>query len=132
MIKKTVLSVCLVLFCALGVPSHAQSRVITNFDTDWRFHPGDASGAEKPGYNDKEWRRLNVPHDWSIEGENLQSNPGGGTVGFFPTGIGWYRKTFNIGSLKAGDRYQIEFDGVYMNSTVWVNGRLFWILWCRT
>ncbi len=100
-----------------------ESRVITNFDADWRFYLGDVTGAEKADFKDADWRKLDVPHDWSIEGENLESNPGGGTVAFFPTGIGWYRKVFNVSSLKADERYEIEFDGVYMNSTVWVNGK---------
>ena len=122
--KKSVFCILVALLFACGVQAREQGRVITSFDANWSFCLGDVAGAEKPDFNDQAWRRLNVPHDWSIEGENIQSNPGGGTVGFFPTGIGWYRKTFTIARLQAGDRYQIEFDGVYMNSTVWLNGSL--------
>ena len=122
--KKSVFTFFAVFLFAFSVQAREQSRVITNFDANWSFCLGDVAGADKPDFNDQAWRRLNVPHDWSIEGENVESNPGGGTVGFFPTGIGWYRKTFTVASLQAGDRYQIEFDGVYMNSTVWLNGRL--------
>ena len=122
--NNRMLFVCVLLLGSLCIQARENSRVITNFDSNWNFYLGDVEGADKANYNDGAWRKLNVPHDWSIEGENLRSNPGGGTVGFFPTGIGWYRKTFNIASLKADERYQIEFDGVYMNSTVWVNGKL--------
>ena len=121
---RRMLLVCTMLLCPLFVLAGVGSRVVTNFDADWRFHLGDAVGAEMPDFDHGGWRRLNVPHDWSIEGENVESNPGGGTVGFFPTGIGWYRKCFNIAGLKSDERYVIEFDGVYMNSTVWVNGCL--------
>ena len=122
--NNRMLLVCVLLLSSLCIQARENSRVITNFDANWSFYLGDVEGADKANYNDGAWRKLNVPHDWSIEGENLRSNPGGGTVGFFPTGIGWYRKTFSIASLKADERYQIEFDGVYMNSTVWVNGKL--------
>ena len=122
--KRKVSLLFVMIFCMLSVKLQAQSRIITNFDSNWSFYQGDASGAEKPDFNDNAWRKLNVPHDWSIEGENLKDNPGGGTVGFFPTGVGWYRKSFNISSIKSDERYQIEFDGVYMNSTVWLNGKL--------
>ena len=100
----------------------AQPRRVMNMDADWLFHQGDATGAEAVTYNDSDWRRLNVPHDWSIEGENLRDNPGGGSIGFFPTGIGWYRKTFDVKAFDKNKRYSIEFDGIYMLSTVWLNG----------
>ena len=122
--NKHLFSMLVFCFLLLQPQLQAQSRIITNFDSNWSFYQGDASGAEKPDFNDNAWRKLNVPHDWSIEGENLKDNPGGGTVGFFPTGVGWYRKSFNISSIKSDERYQIEFDGVYMNSTVWLNGKL--------
>ena len=100
----------------------AQPRRIISMDAGWRFHLGDVTGAELETCSDADWRMLNVPHDWSIEGENLRENPGGGSIGFFPTGIGWYRKTFDVKSFDKKKRYVIEFDGVYMNSTVWING----------
>ena len=97
-------------------------RTVEDFDAGWRFIQADPSGAEAPGFNDKAWRRLDLPHDWSIEGENLQDNPGGGSVGYFPMGTGWYRKAFDVPGYRKDRLYSIEFDGVYMNSTVWVNG----------
>ncbi|MBQ1853761.1 MAG: beta galactosidase jelly roll domain-containing protein, partial [Prevotella sp.] len=95
---------------------------VTNMDAGWRFHLGDVENAERPSRSDAGWRLLNVPHDWSIEGENLRDNPGGGSIGFFPTGLGWYRKTFDVKAYDKRKRYSIEFDGIYMNSTVWLNG----------
>ena len=104
------------------ISATAQPRKITNMDADWRFYLGDVTGAETVTFNDDGWRRLNVPHDWSIEGECLRDNPGGGSIGYFPAGIGWYRKTFDVKAYDKRKCYAIEFDGVYMNSTVWING----------
>ena len=116
----------LAVLCALlagGMWMSAQGpRTVSNFDRDWRFVQADPAGAEAPGFNDRSWRRLDLPHDWSIEGENLQENPGGGSVGYFPMGTGWYRKSFDVPGYSKDKLYSIEFDGVYMNSTVWVNG----------
>jgi len=117
------------LFCAIVtlfalMTAVAQPRKVTDMDGGWMFHLGDVTGAEAPAYADNGWRRLDVPHDWSIEGENARENPGGGSIGYFPTGIGWYRKTFSVKSYDKNRLYTIEFDGVYMNSTVWLNGHL--------
>ena len=98
------------------------SRTVSNLDKGWKFTLGDPAGASAVQYNDRFWRTLDLPHDWSIEGENLQSNPGGTNIGFFPMGTGWYRKTFDVAGYSKSKLYFIEFDGVYMNSTVWLNG----------
>ncbi len=111
-------------FLAMGlcVMTFAQSREITKFDADWKFKLGDQSNAQSAGFNDRSWRQLDLPHDWSVEGEIKESNPGAGAIGYFPMGIGWYRKTFNVPGYSKDKNYSIEFDGVYMNSTVWING----------
>lgn len=97
-------------------------RMTSNFDADWLFSKGDASGAEKPDFADTAWRKLSVPHDWSIEGPFDAKNPTGGAGGFLPAGVGWYRKHFSI-PKDASDRLVfIEFDGVMANSDVWING----------
>ena len=116
-----ILSISMLFCCAVW--SQQEARQIIPFDHIWKFHSGDVTDAQQPAFHDATWRTLNLPHDWSIEGENLQTEPGGGNVGYFPTGIGWYRKTFNIGNLKKDSKWSIEFDGVYMNSDVWINGR---------
>ena len=110
------------MICVCASVSAQTSRSIVPFDQDWRFSLGDTRGAQAPGFSDKSWRRLDLPHDWSIEGEAREDNPGGGSIGYFPTGIGWYRKTFDVPGYSRDRLYSIEFDGIYMNSTVWLNG----------
>jgi len=99
-------------------------RTRTSFDFDWKFQLGEIENAELESFDDSQWRTLDVPHDWSIEGEYNQDNPSGIAGAFLPTGTGWYRKELTINKLEKNDRYFIEFDGVYMNSSVYVNGTL--------
>jgi beta-galactosidase len=93
------------------------------FDKNWKFIQSDAKGAEKIDFDDSKWRTLNLPHDWSIEGEFKEDAITKGPGGYLPTGIGWYRKHFNTASPGKDQQYWIEFDGVYMNSDVWINGQ---------
>jgi beta-galactosidase len=102
-------------------PAAAQRRRLA-MDPGWRFTLGDPAGAERPGFDDHGWRRVDLPHDWSIEGTPREDAPGGGRVGYFPTGIGWYRKAFGLPAGSRGQEAWLEFDGVYMNSDVWING----------
>ena len=97
-------------------------RTILNFGKDWKFHLGDVTGAENSGFDDSAWRRLNVPHDWSIEGKFSEKNPATPGGGALPGGIGWYRKSFKISSEDIKRSVFIDFDGVYQNSEVWING----------
>ncbi len=90
-------------------------------DFDWKFIEQDVSGAESTDFDDSQWRTLNVPHDWSIEGNYAENNPAGKAGGYLPTGVGWYRKVVSL-HPESTKRYTIEFDGVYMNSDVWING----------
>jgi beta-galactosidase len=99
------------------------SRVTRSFDEDWLFLKDDAPGAEKPEFDDRSWRKLNVPHDWSIEGPFDERNPTGGAGGFLPAGVGWYRKHFRLPSESSTLKVFIEFDGVMANSDVWINGQ---------
>lgn len=94
------------------------------FDYNWKFALGDFSAASKIDFDDNSWRSLNLPHDWSIEGEIDQKNPTGQAGGYFPAGIGWYRKTINVPSSWKGKHVSIYFEGVYMNSEVFINGKL--------
>ena len=111
--------ICLVLvLCGLTT---IQGRQRQNFDADWLFILGDSAQMSQVDYNDSFWRRLDVPHDWAIEGDFYAGNPSGAGGGALPGGIGWYRKSF---FLPAGrENVFLEFDGVYMNSTVYVNGQ---------
>ena len=102
----------------------APARVGSNlpFDKGWRFMKGSADGAEKPDYDDAAWRKLDVPHDWSIEGPFDRNNPTGGAGGFLPGNVGWYRKHFTLPTDYKVRRVFIDFDGVMANSDVWING----------
>ena len=93
-----------------------------DFNDDWAFCLQDDEAAAQPGYDDSGWRRLNLPHDWAVEGDFSQDNPSGTGGGALPGGVGWYRKTFTVGKFDEGKRIYIDFDGVYMNSTVYING----------
>ncbi len=93
-----------------------------NFDQSWRFIQKDVTEAEQITYNDRDWRSLDLPHDWSIEGEYDESNPMGDQCGYLPAGFGWYRKTISVPKEWKNKQVEIAFEGVFMNSTVWANG----------
>ena len=112
----------LCLVCVLCGLTAIQARQRQNFDADWLFMLGDSAQMSQVDYNDSHWRCLDVPHDWAIEGDFYVGNPSGAGGGALPGGIGWYRKKFEVESLKS-ERLFLEFDGVYMNSTVYVNGQ---------
>ena len=139
MTKKLVMTAVAVL---MGLTAQARERQC--FDKDWRFALGDSAIMAKADFDDSSWRLLDVPHDWAIEGDFYVGNPSGAGGGALPGGIGWYRKSFTVDGLQFTDdytvgseglaskstvnrklstvNYYIEFDGVYMNSTVYVNG----------
>lgn len=125
--------------------SHARNQL---FDSGWRFHRGDAPGAESPVFDDGAWRQVELPHDWSIEDlpsfseENGQGAVWGGIdvplsigpfdmyqsqgqrgTGWCVGGVGWYRKGFEVQGVPAGSHAEVVFEGVYMNSDVWLNGQ---------
>ena len=93
------------------------------FDDNWKFFLGDTPAASSINFDDKSWRNLDLPHDWSIEGTLDTNNPMGNDGGYFPAGIGWYRKTFAVPESWKYKRVSIYFEGVYMNSEVFINGK---------
>ena len=99
------------------------ARVRDNFDFGWRFLKGDMQGAQQPEFADATWRPLDLPHDWSIEGPFDQNAPGAATGASLPAGIGWYRKRFRLADADKDRKVVVEFDGVYQNSEVWINGQ---------
>ena len=104
----------------------AQARERQSFDKNWRFLLADSVQMSEEQYNDTWWRQLDVPHDWAIEGDFYAGHPSGAGGGALPGGIGWYRKHFTLGDCEtqmSQSRFFLEFDGVYMNSTVYVNGQ---------
>ncbi|WP_461102090.1 beta-galactosidase GalB [Spirosoma koreense] len=97
-------------------------RTVLDFNKSWRFSLGDEAHAKDAAFNDAGWRTLNLPHDWSIEGQFSEHHLSTTQEGALPTGIGWYRKTFTVPVSAKGKPVFIEFDGVYRNSEVWING----------
>ncbi len=136
--KKQFFLQCLIFIFCIAV-SKAQTEKLS-FDKGWRFYQGDipmplvtghsmsynnakagtALGAASPGFDDTEWRLLNLPHDWSVEqpfdsAENLSQ-------GYRKRGMGWYRRNFKLDTKDRGKHIEIQFDGVATNATVWCNG----------
>lgn len=108
------------VFLTTGMTAAARQRV--SFDHDWRFLLSDSAVMATKDYDDSRWRRLNLPHDWAIEGDFYVGNKSGASGGALPGGVGWYRKKVRIAKLN-DERYCLEFDGIYMNATVYVNGQ---------
>ena len=120
--NKTIVPIFLALLSSFSLlPAQ---RVEMSFDPCWKFALGDHSGAESPEFNDSSWRTLDVPHDWAFEAPYAEDAAQGDRGGYKPGGIGWYRKTFELPSEWKGKHVFIEFDAVFMNSEVWINGHL--------
>ena len=115
-----------ILACFVPVSMRAENagtpRQEIAADAGWKFFLGDPGGAEAPSFADASWRSVDLPHDWSIESKPDKDNPSGSGGGFFPGGTGWYRKTFRAPADWKGKRVSVEFDGVYRDATVYLNG----------
>jgi beta-galactosidase len=122
----------LVFFLAAALTGNAQtSRLESAFDNGWKFFKGDAGTAETYSFNDRSWRMVDLPHDWSIEDRPNQSDTvigpfskmsiGTTATGYTIGGTGWYRKHFTLDN-SSRKNVDVYFDGVYMNSDVWING----------
>lgn len=114
----------LLFVCAVGCVSqaNAQIRSVIDFNKDWKFYLGNDSTASESNYKDASWRTLSLPHDWSIEGSFEEKSPATTQGGALPGGIGWYRKSFTLPAEAKQKKVFIEFDGIYRNSEVWING----------
>jgi len=110
------------------------SRTVS-FDSDWRFLKGNPADAQNPGFDDSQWRTLDLPHDWSIEdlpgqqkdsiiGPFSKSSIGKMSTGYTVGGTAWYRKNFTTSKNDENKVVYLQFDGVYMNADIWVNGKL--------
>ena len=97
-------------------------RETESFNSGWRFSLGDMPEASNARFDDSGWRELELPHDWAIEGDFSEDHPSGSGGGALPGGVGWYRKSFSLDQSLSGKKIFIDFDGVYMNSDVWING----------
>jgi beta-galactosidase len=120
MIRRLVV---LFILCWIGVSTIAQHSARKNFNHSWKFYLGDAvTNVTAPDFNDNGWRTLDLPHDWSIELPFDKDSPTGIGGGALRGGLGWYRKIFTIPVTAKNKRVYIDFDGVYMNSEVFING----------
>ena len=115
--------ICLASAALTAAAPAAGPREVIPFDATWHFHLGELPAASQPAFDDTNWRILDVPHDWSIEGALNPPPEGDSNGGFFSHGIGWYRKTFTLPAATVAKKVVVEFDGVYMNSDVWINGQ---------
>ncbi len=109
------------ILCVLLLVTGVASSATLDLDFDWRFSRGDFPTAMIEGFDDSRWQAVNVPHDWSVEGPFSADYASGN--GYAPGGIAWYRKHFTLDSIDEGKCVVIEFDGVYQNSEVWINGQ---------
>ena len=120
---RTTLFTTLAILLIVSVSScnSSKNRRTEDFDKGWRFNLGDVKDAQDTAFKDNSWRLLNLPHDWSIEGEFSDKNPASPGGGALPGGIGWYRKTFTLPASDKDKLAYIDFDGIYRNSEVWIN-----------
>ena len=117
--------VLLLAMCMAGAPSsfaQERPRQELDFNSNWKFNLGDQQAWSAAELNDQNWRSLDLPHDWSIEGKFNKDNPATVGGGALPGGTGWYRKHFTVPASDKGKYIAIDFDGVYRNSEVWING----------
>lgn len=122
-IKAFYLIIGLLLLMACSRQQSERERIA--FTNDWRFFLTEETiDAFDPAFDDTEWRILNLPHDWSIEADFNARYPARTGGGALPGGNGWYRKHFNVPISDKEKIFYVDFDGVYRNSTVWLNGHL--------
>jgi len=148
---KTAAVLCVLMLTAMSLAQSPRARKLLDFG--WRFHLGNAAdmtkdfgygggqtfakggsgpGPIQPSFDDSAWREINVPHDWVVEQDFVHDDDGLYTQhGSKPTGrkfpescIGWYRRTFDVPATDKGQRLSVEFDGVFRDSLVWLNGHL--------
>lgn len=122
--KKILLFV--VIFSLFILAAKSQDNLASKnqlFNFGWKFKLGDVLNAQLNDFDDSNWRSLDLPHDWSIEGNVKFKNPSGNDGGYFPAGIGWYRKSFHVAAPQKDVNTTIYFEGIYMNSEVYINGK---------
>lgn len=120
--KKLFTLVSLAVMLGFSVAASAQ-RDVKSIDFDWYFFKGDIKNGESQSVDFSSWRKVDIPHDFGIEGPYSESNPATTQQGYLPGGIGWYKKVLPWDAAWDGKSVFIEFDGIFMNSTVWVNGQ---------
>lgn len=117
-------SIWLALILIFGSSNQSYASLRTDkFNDNWAFYLGDCQDAEKAEFDDSKWKRLSLPHDWSISQPFDKDVAVGNDGGYLPAGIGWYRKTLNIPEGTLDRKRKLYFEGVYMDSEVYVNGK---------
>jgi beta-galactosidase len=110
------------LLFSVSIFAQKQARIVEDFNKNWNFKLGDHPTAIQANFDAKDWRTLQLPHDWSIEGTFDKDSKTKQAQGFLPAGKGWYRKTFTVPASFKSKTIWIEFDGVFKNSEVFING----------
>jgi beta-galactosidase len=121
---KKIATLTLILLCATSLfaqNNSSQARISQLFNFGWKFQPGDMPDAQNPGFNDADWRPLDLPHDFQIEQPWDKAASRG--RGFKAMGIGWYRKTFKADANWIGKQILLDFEGIMLRGDVWLNGK---------
>ncbi|WP_269235569.1 sugar-binding domain-containing protein [Flavobacterium flavigenum] len=105
---------------AIAQNTAAEKKI--KIDFGWKFKLGDYPHASEENFDDSAWRELDLPHDWSVEGNFDSKHAMGNDGGYLPAGIGWYRKVLQITSSQMKEKLSLYFEGVYMNAEVFING----------
>lgn len=129
--KLSFIAIALITLIGCTHKVHQRNYIsLLSLDSDWRFFRGDNPGAEKPDFDDSHWRNVDVPHDYSIEDIPGTHSPfdslavGGVSSGYTLGGTAWYRKILILPKNAKDKTYILQFDGVYMNANVYLNGNL--------
>ncbi|WJS93926.1 DUF4982 domain-containing protein [Flavobacterium johnsoniae] len=122
MILKRIIIALIILF-SVSIFAQKQVRIVEDFNKNWNFKLGDYPEAINANFNTSDWRTLQLPHDWSIEGAFDKDAKTKQAQGFLPAGKGWYRKVFTVPASWKSKTISIEFDGVFKNSEVFINGK---------
>lgn len=124
--RKIILTLLLASITWLCSPTATAAQNARKFllDATWRFSLGDNPKASNISFDDSKWRTLTLPHDWSIEQQIDKDAPAGNDGGYYPTGIGWYRKEYVVPASMKGEKIFLYFEGIYMNSSIYINGKL--------
>src|ERR1035437_8417940 len=121
--RKTYLITTVFILFVFVATAQEKARTKINFNKGWKFNLSDTADAKNEAFDDSKWRMLNLPHDWRIEMPFDSTSPTGTGGGALRGGIGWYRKTFELSETDKTKLIYIDFDGVYRNSEVFINGQ---------
>ena len=114
--------ICSLFYTSCTKPQNESPRITQDFNFDWKFHDGELEDDQIENISTAKWKAIRLPHDWSVEHSFSPENTAGATA-FLPGGIGWYQKKFHVPADWEHRITWIDFDGVYSNSEVWINGK---------